>query len=139
MGIRILVISDLHFEKGSHRGIDESVALKWLHRIVDKEQPEVLVGLGDWGCAWKPEDWKELLKRVKVHAIYGNHDNFSLLNSLSIAGEVKVLVGDGEVRTIGGLRFGFINGIVSETHVIKEGVPRKILCFLCKWLNASET
>jgi hypothetical protein len=92
------------------------------------------VGLGDWGCAWKPEDWKELLKRVKVHPIYGHHDNFSLLKSMSDSGEVKVLVGDGEVRTIGGLWFCFINGIVSETHVIKEGVPRKTSLFLFKWL-----
>jgi len=98
MSSQILVISDLHFDVGSHRGINESVALKWLHKIVAKEHPAALVGLGDWGCAWKPEDWKELLKQVRVYAIYGNHDNFLLLKSLKNSDGPKVLVGDGEMR-----------------------------------------
>ena len=82
MADRILVVSDLHFEMGLHKGIDQSVYFNWLHKIVKKERPEVLVGLGDWGYGWKIEDWEELLKLVEIHGVYGNHDNFSLLKSL---------------------------------------------------------
>ena len=129
MASRILVISDFHFEMGLHKGIDQSVSLNWLHKMVDKTQPEFLVGLGDWGYAWKLEDWEELLERIKIHAVYGNHDNFPLLKSLRNYDGVKVLAEDGEGREIGGLRFGFINGIVNEKHAEKEGVPRKTSLF----------
>ncbi len=140
MANRILVISDLHFEMGLHKGVDQSMSLKWLHKIVDKTQPEVLVGLGDWGYAWKREDWEELLEKVEIHAVYGNHDNFHLLRSLRNVDGSKVLAEDGEIREICGLRFGFINGIVNEKHSEKEGVPRKTSqFFLCKLLNVLET
>jgi metallophosphoesterase superfamily enzyme len=56
MAIRILVISDLHFEMGLHKGVDQSASLNWLPKILDRVQPEVLVGLGDWGYAWTQED-----------------------------------------------------------------------------------
>lgn len=125
MSSRILVISDLHFEMGLHKGVDQSVSLNWLYKIVDKVQPDVLVGLGDWGYAWKLKDWEELLKRIKIHGIYGNHDDFHLLKSLRNSDGVMVLAEDGEVRKICGLQFGFINGIVNEKHAEKEGIPRK--------------
>jgi Icc-related predicted phosphoesterase len=114
---------------GLHKGIDQSVSLNWLHKIVDKAQPEVLVGLGDWGYAWKLEDWEELLNRIKIHTVYGNHDNFPLLKSLRNSNGLTVLAEDGEIREIGGLRFGFINGIINEKYAEKEGVPRKTSLF----------
>lgn len=125
MTSRILVISDLHFEMGLHKGVDQSVSLNWLHKILGKENPEVLVGLGDWGYAWKREDWEELINQVEIHAVYGNHDNFHLLKSLRNVDGAKVLAEDGQIREICGLRFGFINGIVNEKRAEKEGVPRK--------------
>lgn len=130
--MRILVISDLHYERGTHHGADESVALQWFNDIIDKERPEIVIGLGDWGCAWKPEDWRELLKRVKVHAIYGNHDNLALLESLRNSDGVGVLAKDGEVRAIAELRFGFINGIISETYQVKKGIPRNTPLFFLR-------
>ncbi len=136
MAAGILIISDLHFEMGLHKGVDQSVSLKWLHKIVDKTQPKVLVGLGDWGYAWKREDWEELINQVEIHAVYGNHDNFHLLKSLRNSNGVKVLAEDGEIRQICGLRFGFVNGIINEKHAEKEGVPRKTSLFFVQIAEA---
>lgn len=125
MANRILVVSDIHFENEPHRGVDESKAFVWLKKIVAREKPEVLVGLGDWGHAWQPEDWRVLLGLVKVYGIYGNHENLELLISLRNSDGTRMLQQDGQVQTIMGLKFGFINGIVSDPPKAKEGVPRK--------------
>ncbi len=121
----ILVISDLHFEDELHKGVDESRAFQWLKKIIAKEKPDVLIGLGDWGHAWKPEDWQVLLQCIKVYAIYGNHENLELLESLRNPDKSSIIQQDGQVQTIGGLKFGFINGVISDPPKIKEGVPRR--------------
>jgi metallophosphoesterase superfamily enzyme len=125
MTARILVISDLHFENEFHGGIDESTAFPWLRKIIIKEKPDVLIGLGDWGHAWKPEDWQIILQSVKVYSIYGNHENLELLKSQRNIDGSTVLQQDGQVQTIAKLKFGFINGVISHPPKPKEGVPRK--------------
>lgn len=121
----ILVASDVHYEKSFHHRIDESAAFDWLLRFIRKFEPSNVIGLGDWGSAWNESDWKTLTRIVPVHTIYGNHDNLQTMNSATNRDGTKVLAGDGEVREIEGLRFGFINGIVSETRSEKGGIPRK--------------
>jgi len=120
----ILVISDLHFEKESFRGIYQGGALDWLLKIVDKTKPTVLVGLGDWGSAWTREDWNLLTQKVTTHAIFGNHDNVDLLESVKNKDGSKMLARDGEIRTIEGIKFGFINGIMSEKGIPRHNIPR---------------
>jgi len=120
----ILVISDLHFEKGSFRGIYQGDALDWLLKIVDNVKPTALVGLGDWGAAWAIDDWNLLTQKVTTHAIFGNHDNVNLLKSVKNKDGSKVLAHDGEIRSIEGIKFGFINGIMSDKGTPRRDIPR---------------
>ncbi|MGD0319298.1 MAG: metallophosphoesterase [Nitrososphaerales archaeon] len=121
----ILVVSDVHYELGSHHGVDESGAFEWLLKTAERTKPDFLVGLGDWGNAWTMSEWFDLASNVRIFMIYGNHDNIQLLNGVVNSDGRKALVEDGGIRAIGGLRFGFVNGIVSETKPMKQGVPRK--------------
>ena len=120
----ILVISDLHFEKESFRGIYQGGALDWLLKRVDEVKPIALVGLGDWGSAWTLDDWNLLTQRVTTHAIFGNHDNVDLLKSVKNKDGSKVLAQDGEIRSIEGIKIGFINGIMSKMGTPRRNVPR---------------
>jgi predicted phosphodiesterase len=120
----IVVISDLHFEKGSFHGVYQGGALDWLLDMVDKTKPAALVGLGDWGYAWTGEDWNSLTEKVTTHAIFGNHDDVYLLESRKNKDGSKVLVHDGKIRNIEGIKFGFINGIMSNKGTTKHNVPR---------------
>ena len=120
----ILVISDLHFEKGSFHGVYQGGALDWLLGIIDKTKPTALVGLGDWGYAWTSEDWNSLTEKVATHAIFGNHDDVDLLNSVKNKDGSKVLAHDGEIRSIEGMKFGFINGIMSDKGIPRHNIPR---------------
>ncbi len=124
----MLVVSDLHYERGVRRGVDESAAWRWLLGVVERQAPDLLVGLGDWGEAAGPLEFKVLLGRVRVWSIYGNHDRLEVLASLrNVVGGRRepVLMGDGEIRVAGGLRFGAVNGIVSRRGGVRRGVPRK--------------
>ena len=40
----ILIISDLHFEKGYHNETYQGDSLKWLNDIIDIHKPTALVG-----------------------------------------------------------------------------------------------
>ncbi len=126
--LKVLVISDLHYDKRVFRDIDESRAWQWLLDIVDYHGPDLLMGLGDWGEAVNVREFYELLRRVRVWGIYGNHENLGVLESVYNVLTKRpepVLMGDGEVRVFGGVRFGAINGIVALRRRMKNGVPRK--------------
>lgn len=123
--MQVLIVGDVHYELGSHHGVDESGAFKWLLRVVKSVRPEFLVGLGDWGHAWIKPQWDEITQHCTIFSIYGNHDKLELLRRVTNRDGGKALVQDGVTKTIGGLRFGFVNGIVSETKQMREGVPRK--------------
>ena len=126
--MRIMVISDLHYDNRIFRGIDESKAWEWLLGIVDFHRPALLISLGDWGEAINEAEFYELLKKVRVWSIYGNHENLEVLknlyNVLTDAYE-PVLMSDAEVREFCSIRFGAINGIVALRRKEKKGVPRK--------------
>ncbi len=123
-----MVISDLHYDRRVFRGVDESRAWGWLLSIVDYHRPDLLVSLGDWGESVSEEEFYELLRRVRVWSIYGNHENLGVLkrvyNVLTSIYE-PVLMGDGEVREFAGLRFGAINGIIALRRRERRSVPRK--------------
>jgi len=122
----IMVISDLHYEHRVFRGVDESRAWSWLLEIVDLHRPSLLISLGDWGTAVSEDEFSELLHRVRVWSIYGNHENLELLKRLrNLCGE-PVLMSDAEVRVFEGIRFGAINGIVALRRRERGGVPRKL-------------
>lgn len=100
----------------SSGGVDESRAWGWLLSIVDYHRPDLLISLGDWGYAVNFDEFYELLERVRVWSIYGNHDNLDVLELLrnKLADKPEpVLIKDGGVREFGGLRFGAINGVAA--------------------------
>ncbi len=123
----IMLISDLHYETTYHHGVWEGEAFDWLIKMVRNARPASLITLGDLGHAWLPADWKSLADLTLVNAIYGNHDNLEVLRSAVNRDGTKVLADDGEVRTIGGLKVGFINGIMAKKGrlKVKDGVPRQ--------------
>lgn len=120
---KIVVISDIHYEQGNFHGIDESKAINWILNVLGKTSPTDLIGLGDWGYAWTSDDWEVITSLVKVHTIFGNHDNIAILSNVKNADKSHILVRDAEVRNISGLKFGFINGIVTEGGGINKGIP----------------
>ena len=127
--MKILLISDLHYEKDKGRfrypGRDQGNSLEWLLGIIRHSGAEQLVGFGDLGNSWSMQDWQRLTRQVKVTAIYGNHDNVYILQRAKNADGSAVLATDGEIRQIGGFKFGFINGIISARRTEKDNVPRK--------------
>jgi predicted phosphodiesterase len=129
--MKILIVSDVHFELDYHRNVWEGEAKDWLLKVIKRQQPTTLIMLGDSGHAWTPEDWKTITDIIETHAIFGNHDNMASLKGIRPAVNSpqshfkRVLAEDGEVRTIEGLRFGFINGIIATKHKVRDGVPRK--------------
>jgi Icc-related predicted phosphoesterase len=122
-----MVLSDLHYEKTYHHDVWEGEAFEWLIGIVRNIRPASLIALGDLGHAWSAEDWKSLTDLTSVNAIYGNHDNLEVLRSARNGDGSRVLAEDGEIRLIGGLRVGFINGIIAKKGKlrVKDGVPRQ--------------
>ena len=123
----VLLISDIHYERAYHHNVWEGDAFDWLIRAVQRFMPSSLIALGDLGHAWLAADWKSLTELTAVSAIYGNHDNLVVLRSARNRDESRVLAEDGEIRTIGGLKVGFINGIMAkkERLKVKDGVPRQ--------------
>lgn len=122
-----MIISDLHYEQTYHHGIWEGEAYDWLIKMVRNARPASLIALGDLGHIWLAADWKSLADLTVVHAIYGNHDNLETLSTAMNRDGSRVLAEDGEIRTIGGLKVGFINGIMAKQGRlrIKDGVPRQ--------------
>ena len=126
--MKIMVISDLHYDKRIFHGIDESKAWEWLLSIVNYHRPDLLISLGDWGEAINPGEFYELLKRVRVWSIFGNHENLDVLRKMYNILTDKyepILLDDGEVREFDGLRFSGINGIIALRRRERKGVPRK--------------
>jgi len=110
------------------RGVDESRAWSWLMEVVDYHRPNLLLSCGDWGSAVNPEEFYELLKKVIVLTIYGNHENMEVLTKLyNVRSDryLPVLMEDGKVCVFGDLRIAGINGIISEKRRSRKGVPRK--------------
>ena len=126
--MKFMVISDLHYELGFHHDVDESRAWSWLLKMVRFQKPEVLLSCGDWGSAVNPKEFYELLKNVVVLTVFGNHENMSVLTSLynvKSNGYLPVLMEDGRVYEIGGLRIAGVSGIISIKRKSRKGVPRR--------------
>ncbi len=127
--MRILVISDLHYETGKRRfhfpGMDEAKSLPWLYDTMDRVNPNAIIILGDTGSSMTRQDWDQLVAKYTVYALYGNHDYYHMMKRIRNVDGTPMLMRDGEIKELDGLRFGFINGIVTHTGKQKKGVPRK--------------
>jgi uncharacterized protein len=104
--MHLVVVSDLHGDLGP------------AHRVCDQYRPDVLLSCGDWG---DPEQVAEpalaaLLLRVPVYTTFGNHDPLEILARLRNQDGTPVLLAQGEVREVGGLRLAAIGGIWAKSH-----------------------
>lgn len=128
--MKVMIISDLHYEKRVFRGVDETRAWEWLLSIIDYHKPDLLLGCGDWGAAINAEEFYELLRRTVVLTIYGNHENMDVLTKLynvKTSDYLPVLMEDGRVYEFEGLKIAGISGIITSKKKMKKGVPRKVV------------
>ena len=104
--MRIRAISDLHGDLASAR------------EAIDRFAPDLLLCCGDWG---DPEEVAEadlaaFAARGPVLTTFGNHDPLELLPRLRNRDGSAVLLGQGEVRDVGGLRVAAVGGIWAKSH-----------------------
>ena len=104
--MRFLAISDLHGDLDS----------AW--RALEAAEPDVLLSSGDWGDPGEVElaDLERFSERVPVYSVFGNHDNLTAFGQWLNRDGTPVLLLNGEVREVGGVRVTGINGIWAKSH-----------------------
>jgi len=126
--MKIMTISNLHYDKRVFKGVDESRAWEWLLSIVDYHKPDLLLSCGDWGTAINFGKFYDLLKKTIVLSIYGNHENMDVLTTLyniRTGNYLPVLIEDGKIYEFADLRIAGISGIIASKKKVKKGVSRK--------------
>lgn len=106
MGVRVLVVSDLHGDLASPRA------------AIDCHRPDLLLCCGDWG---DPEEvnmasFQELLDEVLTYSTFGNHDPLDLLRTARNCDGSPVLLPQGEPAVVKGLTLAAIGGIWAKSH-----------------------
>jgi Icc-related predicted phosphoesterase len=106
MAMCILVVSDLHGDLGAAR------------RAIERFPPDLLLSCGDWGDPDEVDDavLAAFSGRGRVLTTFGNHDALSVLKRWRNSDGTPVLLGQGEVRDIEGLRVAAIGGIWAKSH-----------------------
>jgi uncharacterized protein len=104
--MRILVVSDMH---GDIKSVD---------RARTELRPDLILSCGDWGDAEQVSEQvlQGLLRLVPVYTTFGNHDPLEILARLKNRDQSPVLIGQGLVQEIAGLRLGAIGGIWAKSH-----------------------
>ena len=117
--MKIIIVSDLHLD-------DDPRRINWLAWIIDQHQPHAVFSLGDNGVNFDHQRFKEeILGRCRFYSLYGNHEDMKWLTTLWNSDGTPVLLRDGKIIILDGLRLGFINGIISQRKRTRKGVPRK--------------
>jgi Icc-related predicted phosphoesterase len=103
---RLLVVGDLH-------GATDD-----LFRLLDAEPADGLLCVGDWGDPGQVSSgtWDDLLARVSLLTVFGNHDDLSLLGSLRNRDGSAVLFRQGERREFAGLAVAGVSGIWAKSR-----------------------
>ncbi len=106
MGVRTLVIGDMHGQ------------MRFVWQALDGEQPELLLCVGDWGDVGQipREDYEAVLDRVPTYTVFGNHDDLALLEKLRNRNGTPVLIPQGEIVEVQGIRLAGIGGIWAKSH-----------------------
>jgi Icc-related predicted phosphoesterase len=104
--MQILAISDLHGDLDSARAAIRAI------------RPDLVVCCGDWGDAEEVSlpAWEGVLALAPVLSTFGNHDPMDLLRDARNRDGSSVLLGQGEVREVSGLRIAAIGGIWAKSH-----------------------
>ena len=104
--MRVVIVSDLHGD------------LSPVDRACGDYSPDVILSCGDWG---DPEEVAEpelgaIVDRLPVYTTFGNHDPIELLSTLVNKDGSPILLAQGEVRVVRGLRLAAIGGIWAKSH-----------------------
>src|SRR5260370_10658302 len=104
--MRILVISDLHGD----------LAAAW--EALARFEPDLLLSCGDWGNAEQvcETDLAAFPARLPVYTTFGNHDPLDALPRLQNRDGSPVMLPQGEVRSVDGVRLAAIGGIWAKSH-----------------------
>ena len=104
--MRVLVVSDLHGDLGS------------VDRAYEAHRPDLILSCGDWGDADQVTEpaLAAFLSLVPVYTTFGNHDSLEMLAGLHNQDGSAVLLAQGGVHEIGGLRLAAIGGIWAKSH-----------------------
>jgi Icc-related predicted phosphoesterase len=102
----ILAVSDLHGDLGAARA------------AVARFQPDLLLSCGDWGDPEQVTDaaLASFSAERTVLTTYGNHDPLEAIGRWRNDDGTAVLIGQGEVRVVDGLRVAAIGGIWAKSH-----------------------
>jgi Icc-related predicted phosphoesterase len=102
----ILVVSDLHGDLGAAR------------QAVARFQPGLMLSCGDWGDPDEVDDGAlaSFSGERPVLTTFGNHDALAVLERWRNRDGTAVLLGQGEVRVVDGLRVAAIGGIWAKSH-----------------------
>jgi uncharacterized protein len=104
--MRILAVSDLHGDLDAAR------------TAVARFQPDLLLSCGDWGGPDEVDAsaLAAFAAERRVLTNFGNHDSLVLLEPWRNRDGTPVLIGQGEVREVDGLRVAAIGGIWAKSH-----------------------
>jgi Icc-related predicted phosphoesterase len=104
--MRILAISDMHG--------DLTVAYNAMKLL----KPELLLCCGDWGDPGEitQKDFARFTARCPVLTTFGNHDAIDLLRRVKNSDDSPILLDQGEVREVLGIRVAAIGGIWAKSH-----------------------
>lgn len=105
--MNVLAIGDLHGQ------------VAWLPQALAQRKPDLLLCTGDWGDPGQVEEalYQEVVDRVHVLSVYGNHDDRALLGRLQNTDGTPVLLAQGEARQVGDLVIAGISGIWAKTRL----------------------
>ena len=121
--LRILFVSDLHYtRREAELGQGE-----WLLNLLDEIKPELLLSAGDWDELADEKFLNELVQKVPVLTIYGNHENMDALRAVKnpLFENVDILLPDYTPFQFKGLKIVGVSGIWSGKRRSRRGVPRK--------------
>jgi len=114
--VKVIGVGDLHGETEP------------LFRLLETEAPDLLLCVGDWGDPGQIETsvCQDLLARVPVLTVFGNHDDLPTLAALRNGDGSPVLLGQGERReSVGGLSVGGVSGIWAKSHRVAHYVTEE--------------
>ncbi len=89
-----------------------------LYNVLSEHEPDLLLCCGDWGDPGEVgQDVLELVtERAYTFTVFGNHDDLELLDRMRNRDGSPILLKNGEVREVFGVRIGGISGIWAKSH-----------------------
>jgi len=120
--MRVLMVSDLHYSKGTFHGLDESKSFDWFYEIVKKERPELTLSAGDFGREADFTLFQKIVEETHLLTVYGNHDDIGVIKYIVNKDGSKCWLEDDYIRQYKGLRIAGINGNIAK---IKRKVHHK--------------